>query len=228
MLAARPSRESAGRLPRRPQSRKKQKRVPAAPAFLASVVRRTRSRDYQKLRADVAGLPLKLCQSWRPSRRGLRRNCSFWPETSRVTAGPLSALLPKTLAQAPGGQDLTSADLTGRFVQSDRNAEYTRRACPESEALGGKVNDDHRDRRPRVSPRDCGGRRSAITPRTACWLTERRTAVPHRVAAEKLKGTGAGEDRAGHRAGHPRNGRQTWDLREGRHGRGCWIVRGNG
>jgi hypothetical protein len=38
--------------------------------------------------------------------------------------GPLSAAVVESLAQALGGQDLPLADLTGRFVQSDRNAVY--------------------------------------------------------------------------------------------------------
>ena len=35
-------------------------------------------------------------------------------------------LLLESLAQAPGGEHLPLADLTGRFVQSDRNAIYKR------------------------------------------------------------------------------------------------------
>ena len=38
---------------------------------------------------------------------------------SRAVIRPL---LLDSLAQAPGGQDLPLADLTGRFVQGDRNA----------------------------------------------------------------------------------------------------------
>jgi len=38
--------------------------------------------------------------------------------------GRYRPLLLEALAQAPGGQDLPLADLTGCFVQSDRNAVY--------------------------------------------------------------------------------------------------------
>jgi hypothetical protein len=42
----------------------------------------------------------------------------------RSTQGRYRPLLPEYLALAPGGQDLPLADLTGCFVQSDRNAVY--------------------------------------------------------------------------------------------------------
>lgn len=52
--------------------------------------------------------------------------------------GPLSAAAARSLVQAPGGQDLPLADLTGCFVQSDRNAAYeqTRRDSGVSASYG--------------------------------------------------------------------------------------------
>src|SRR5439155_6429993 len=41
---------------------------------------------------------------------------------SRLNAGPLSAATARTPRAGPGRQDLPLADLTGCFVQSDRNA----------------------------------------------------------------------------------------------------------
>jgi hypothetical protein len=40
----------------------------------------------------------------------------------RQSRAVIRPLLLDSLAQAPGGQDLPLADLTGRFVQGDRNA----------------------------------------------------------------------------------------------------------
>jgi hypothetical protein len=55
--------------------------------------------------------------------------------------GRYRPLLLESLAQAPGGQHLPLADLTGRFVQSDRNAVYKQDQDPPSFAgvlVGGQ------------------------------------------------------------------------------------------
>jgi hypothetical protein len=57
----------------------------------------------------------------------------FVPEKGvRSTQGRYRPLLFESLAQAPAGQDLPFADLTGCFVRSDRNA-----VCKEGLSLSG-------------------------------------------------------------------------------------------
>jgi hypothetical protein len=61
---------------------------------------------------------------WAPGPNILQNWSVRWRKGSMVGAGPLSAATARISRAGPGGQHLPLADLTGRFVQGDRNAVY--------------------------------------------------------------------------------------------------------